>query len=498
MSLRVHLDLTRCGDSSARRMQGVRVVLEQEDKFEVDPDWVLPQLADLLPDGGRLDHEVRRLDNTYFDTPSAGLRLFAITLRRRVGGSETGWQLKVPSGTARTELQSGSRAKTLPPALAKGVEGLLAGESLDPIATIVTTRTAYRLLNADGELVLEIADDQVESGPPDGESTIHSWREVEVELGPAGEMKDLKRAGKLLRAAGATPSTTRTKLDRVLGPILPNGQARAVKSGTVGELVGAYMSAQCDVLANNDVGLRTGTPEVHKTRVAARRLRSTLRIFGDMVDAVPAEELNDELVWYANLLGQVRDRDVLSRRFTELIADLPVDQVRGPVEAEITKTLATERDDAIQRLNKAMRTPRYQHLMQLLRGWKTAPPLTDAAGEKDRVAVKYVEKAQRKAEKRLRKADDIEELHRARKAFKRARYAAELVEPADSQMKAIARDGEEMQTLLGEHQDAIVAANFLAKMSADGEIEAGSAFTYGILMANELNRAAEIRASVRN
>jgi len=75
----------------------------------------------------------------------------------------------VPNGTARTELQSGSRAKTLPSALANGVEGLLAGESLDSVAAIMTTRTAYRVLNADGELVFEIADDQVESGPPDGE-----------------------------------------------------------------------------------------------------------------------------------------------------------------------------------------------------------------------------------------------------------------------------------------------------------------------------------------
>jgi len=100
------------------------MIKEQEDKFDVDSDCVMPQLSDLLRDGGRLDQEVRKVDNTYFDTPSAALRLFGITLRRRVGGSETGWQLKVPSGTARTELQSGSRAKTLPPALAKGVEGL--------------------------------------------------------------------------------------------------------------------------------------------------------------------------------------------------------------------------------------------------------------------------------------------------------------------------------------------------------------------------------------
>jgi inorganic triphosphatase YgiF len=204
----------------------VRMIKEQEDKFEVDSDWVMPQLAELLPDGGRLDHEVRKLDNTYFDTPGAGLRVFGITLRRRVGGSETGWQLKVPSGTARTELQSGSRAKTLPRALAKSVEGLLAGENLDPVASIVTTRTAYQLRNADGELVLEVADDKVKSGPPDGKSMLHSWREVEVELGPAGKKKDLKRARKLLQSAAASPSTSRTKLDRALGPVAGRAGSR--------------------------------------------------------------------------------------------------------------------------------------------------------------------------------------------------------------------------------------------------------------------------------
>jgi CHAD domain-containing protein len=202
------------------------------------------------------------------------------------------------------------------------------------------------------------------------------------------------------------------------------------------------------------------------------------------------------LKWYADVLGQVRDRDILSRRLDKQIADLPPEQVRGPVEAEVTKTLDAEREDALRRLNEAMRTPRYEHLVQLLRGWRTAPPLTDAAAEDGATAIKYVEKAKRTAEKRLRKAEDVEELHRARKAFKRARYAAELAEPVDSQMKSVAGDAEEMQTLLGEHQDATVAAEFLAKMSADGEITAGSAFTYGILMANELNRAANIRRSL--
>ena len=476
----------------------MRVIKERGEKFEVDPDRGLPQVMDLVPDGGDLDQEVRRLENTYFDTPGAGLRMFGVTLRRRVGGSETGWQLKVPKGTARTELRSGSRTKTLPPALAEAVAGLLAGETLEQVATLVTTRTVYRLRNATGELVLEIVDDQVESGL--GESTLQSWREVEVELGPAGKKKDVKRAGKILLAAGATPSTRRTKLDRALGPTLPNGQAVAIKPGTVGDLVGAYLGAQCDVLASNDVGLRAGAPAVHQTRVAARRLRSTLRVFGDVVDADPAEELNNELAWYAELLGQVRDREVLGSELTNRIADLPPEQVRGPVAAEITKTLATERDDATQRLNEAMRTPRYQHLMQLLRSWKTAPPLSDAADAEDKTAAKYVNKAKRKADKRLRKADDdVEQLHRARKTFKRARYAAELVEPANAEMKQIARDAKAMQTLLGEHQDSIVAAEFLARMSsADTVATRESVFTYGVLMANELDRAAAIRQSLRS
>ena len=210
----------------------MRMITEQETKFEVDTDWVMPPVADLVPEGGRLDQDVRKLHNTYFDTPGAGLRLFGITLRRRIGGSETGWQLKVPSGSARTELQSGSHEKTLPPPLTEGVHGLLAGESLDAVATIVTARTAYQLLNADGELVLEIADDQVQSGPPDGKSMLHSWREVEVELGPAGKKKDLKRATKLLLDASASPGKTRNKLDRALGSALPDGQVSTVESGT--------------------------------------------------------------------------------------------------------------------------------------------------------------------------------------------------------------------------------------------------------------------------
>jgi len=68
----------------------MRRMNEQEDKYEVDSDWVMPQITDLVPDGGGLDQQVRELDSTYFDTSGAGLRVFGITLRRRVGAQKPG------------------------------------------------------------------------------------------------------------------------------------------------------------------------------------------------------------------------------------------------------------------------------------------------------------------------------------------------------------------------------------------------------------------------
>ena len=186
---------------------------------------------------------------------------------------------------------------------------------------------------------------------------------------------------------------------------------------------------------------------------------------------------------------------------TKQIAELPPEQVRGPVEAEITKTLADGTGRiACDRLNKAMRTTRYQHLVQLLRGWRAAPPLTEAAGQEETTAaVKYVEKAsERRTSGCGRPTTTSNELHRARKAMKRARYAAELVEPADSQMKAIARQGR------GATNPARRASRCRCRrqLPRHGQCccrrsRADNGFTYGVLMANELHRAAEIRASLK-
>ena len=65
-----------------------------------------------------------------------------------------------------------------------------------------------------------------------------------------------------------------------------------------------------------------------------------------------------------------------------------------------------------------------------------------------------------------RAGDDVNKLLRARKSLKRLRYAAELGEQADSDLADVAKKAKRLQTALGDHQDAIVAAGFLSSTAA--------------------------------
>ena len=87
----------------------MRMMKEQEDKFDVDPDWVMPQVTDLVPEGGSLDQQVRKLNNTYFDTSGSGLRLFGITLRSR---SVRVMAISVVTNTSPSAISNGSSHKT--------------------------------------------------------------------------------------------------------------------------------------------------------------------------------------------------------------------------------------------------------------------------------------------------------------------------------------------------------------------------------------------------
>jgi inorganic triphosphatase YgiF len=197
--------------------------LETEQKYDADADFVLPELGD-LPGLRVLDLKGYHLSATYFDTENFDLIQHQITLRRRVGGSDQGWHLKLPvRKDTRQELHAPLEegdTGSVPARLAAQVEEITAGQRLRPIAILDTERTAWNLSGPDGDARVEVADDRVTAirfGEEESEPL--SWREIEVEaMSQEPEAAALlETVGKALREAGARPSASGSKLARVLG-----------------------------------------------------------------------------------------------------------------------------------------------------------------------------------------------------------------------------------------------------------------------------------------
>lgn len=474
---------------------GAEEQLEVEDKFEVEAGFGLPDLTGLLPAGGRWETDDFQIENTYFDTPSAYLAQFGVSVRRREGGPDAGWHLKVPDSDGRIEISVASESSAVPEEVSRLVVGLRGGEELVPIAQVSVARTAHRLVGADGSVMVEVADDRVDGLTMGDATRISNWREVEVELKPDGNDRLAKQVGKMIRTAGGNKSDFASKLQRTLGGGVDDVRT---KSGcrTVGGLARAYLEAQCQEIVRCDIGLRLSQPLVHKFRVAIRRLRSTLRVFAPLFDAGASAELEPELIWFAGLLGEVRDRDILMERLTKQLKELPPEVVLGSVASHIQTTLLLERSEHQARIVEAMDSDRYQMLMKALLHWQTAPPMTKRAGKAVTTATRYVNRAAREVDQRLASADgNLDALHNARKAAKRYRYAAELTARAgDKKAARIVKATTKLQTLLGEHQDSVVSAAFLRRMGAEASVGGEqNGFTYGFLMANEWQRADQVR-----
>ena len=489
---------------------------EREDKYDVEASFALPALDAVTPSGARIETAQFRLSSTYYDTATSDLRRNRLTLRRREGDTDTGWHLKLPASkataNARTEVRLPDGPQ-LPDELNDVLIGVRRGADLEPVGRLVTRRSVHRLLDADGELLAEVADDAVtatdlRTGDPShgvqvrgGSVTASSWREIEVEAGPSGTEELLARVGDLLIAAGARPSTSPSKLVRALGPTPQRPPIDA--DSTLADLVSQYVGTQAEAIVAGDLGLRLGHDVVHPTRVAIRRLRSTLRTFSALFDPDAAQALEGELVWFAGLLGGVRDADVLRERLDRLVAELPGELVLGPVAATIDNQLAAERAEHWRELTAQLQSPRLFALLDEVERWRLAPPFTaEAEAPADKVA-KRLGKSRRQLRRRLDRAGDAthdqEELvHAARKAGKRYRYAAELAEPElGHHAKAKVAEAEALQDLLGEHQDSVVSAAALRRFGAvAGSTPGENGFTFGILLEAELRRAADIRAEI--
>ncbi len=284
-------------------------------------------------------------------------------------------------------------------------------------------------------------------------------------------------------------------------PTSSTDQSEPTSPHSASTVVGVYLAQHCRALLEGDHGVRRGDDAgVHTTRVASRRVRSVLRVYGSLFDPGAARALDLELRWWASRLGPVRDLQVLQNRLDAMVAEVDAGLPMGPAKSRIDDELERARRRHWEDVQAELLGERHSALLAELKRWGTQPPWTAQAGRPASALVPRAVGADRTVARRLTRAvrsGDAEDLHHARKAAKRARYAAEVVAAITGEhaVKDVKRY-EQLQDLLGEHQDSIVSAALLRRLGAEAA-PGDDGFGFGMLYEREQERAREARLAVR-
>jgi CHAD domain-containing protein len=451
---------------------------EREVKLRPVPGFRLPPL-DGVADGVIARPEgVLELRASYYDTEDLRLARSGASLRFR---DPDGWTVKLPEPAegqllVRGEHNFSGPAGANPPA---GAVDLLRAwvrtSTLHPVARLKTRRRRVELSDSDGKQVAEVVDDEV--SVLDGGRITARFRELEVELAEGAPIELADRIVARLQAAGGGPPDPTPKIVRALGMRALAAPEVSPPTGvgehsSAGDVVHAAIASSVHRLLVHDPGARLGDdPEqVHQARVATRRLRSDLRTFAPLLDPDWNRELREELKWLGRELGAVRDTEVLLELLRAKAADLGA---RDAKTADgIIGRLVRRWEDARVELLDAMRSDRYAALLDRLVAAAREPRLADEAA---RPAVEVLPDLARKPWRHLRRdvealAEDPpdDQLHAVRIRAKRARYAAEAVAPAlGPAVRDFAKAVAKLQDVLGDHQDAVVATQWLRDVAHD-------------------------------
>ena len=456
----------------------------------------------------------------------------------------------------RNELSWPGDYGPVPAEVAGLVRGVARTGRIEPVADLISERRRLELLDEAGRMLAEIDDDLVSVMDRTRLVDRFRQVEVEVADEAAPELVDellarLTAAGavagddrpKVVRAIGSRAS---------LGPdvVVPKVGPKA----TVATVVQASIAAGLTRIIRHDPGVRLGDdPEhVHQARVGARRLRSDLKTFSRLLDEGWTTSTRAELGWLAGALGEVRDADVLTGRLRAQIRSLPDSDAKAS--AGLLRKLALQRDEARRRLLEVLDSDRYLILLENLSQAAVDPPLdhparrgdvgpsgdgptaateathdaalsptpiptptptstptpgerraadvpsaaTPALGERRavEVMVPVVGRPWKKLKRAVAAVDDDspnEALHQVRIRAKRVRYAAEAVEPVIGKpARRLAAAAAELQGVLGDLQDAVVAEAWLRRQ---GSGSAAQALVAGELVTLERQKQAAARAA---
>jgi CHAD domain-containing protein len=524
------------GDPQAREDAAAAALEALAAEFEV-----VPERRDAAAAGG--DHRTTWLDTFDWRLHKAGLTLEYVPLR---GGGE----LRLSGPAAAPEAGSTAAASTgeqvttqlvtgrqparsqLPADLAAGpvgarVAGLIAPRALVPVVTVAAATAEYRLLNSDRKTVARL----LVSRP----TVIGSQRSVPLPprltvTEVRGYQGETRRAARLvtsvpgiraaaeplfagaLRALGRRPGDYSNKVGAAITAAMPAAGAAAAILLRLLDTIEANVSG---VLADTD------TEFLHDLRIGARRTRSALKLFGDALAGLTAEEtafFAAEFKWIGDLTTPVRDLDVHLLGFEETARALAAAK---PDDLEPFRAyLEQRRRKEFRLLARGLRSPRFAALTREWRtrltriqqehapaargtGTRCGPPRKAAGGTAgllaaERTRVSFARVAHRGAA--ITADSPAESLHDLRKRCKELRYALEFFAPLHDRAASAAAVGDlkRLQDCLGDFQDTEIQIAEIkaiaAAMLAAGEVPAVTLLAMGEITAGLAARQREARA----
>ena len=511
--------------------------IEVEAKFAVDDSIAVPDLTALSAVESAGETVNHSLSAIYYDTADLRLTRAKVTLRRRTGGKDDGWHIKLPGASGRTELHAELTDPSTPPdELLAAVRAIIRGEPLAPIAQVDNDRAETPLFDAAGDQIAEFCDDHVTAWSllPGGQQT--SWREWEVELsGELAETVDgnalLHEATSLLINRGARKSASSSKLATALGdsaaaaPVPPYMSAGGLDEDSPAKAVVDSLRVQRDRLVEWDPKVRNDEwDSVHQMRVATRELRSLLETFEGILAGDQIKHVESELKQLAALLGTARDAEVVEERFIGLLDSDTTGMIDDPAAEHVRGDMRREYERAHRRILRTLDSQRYLTLLDDIDAILADPPLaTDTPAEEnageaaaaesastesapaeartsEEILYEHLERGYKKLAKRHKLAlehypdmslplhDREEYVHDVRKAAKKLRYSANAAKDSGLKASKLSKACKELQEILGDYQDAVTSRDRIEKLAAGARKRGEDTFSYGMLYQREMSR----------
>lgn len=491
--------------------------LEVELKFAASTTTEVPDLSSIIGIDHTASTVVHNLSARYYDTADLRLTRAKITLRRRTGGKDEGWHIKLPSEKGRIEIGAPLSDEPSNDILAP-VRAIIRDLPLQVIAQVDNERHEHTLADAEGRILAEFCDDHVTSWSLLPAGIKQKWREWELELTETGQEYEqapelLESARAVFAAVGAVPSESPSKLVAALGNSInytphPPAMAQLDEETAAYAVVNALRVNRDRLLEVDPAVRRDEWDSVHQMRVATRELRSLMQTFEGILVGEEYLNLEEELKLLAATLGIARDAEVVAERFQMLIGLDDDNIIDDAAKDHLAHDMQRKYARAHRTIVKVLNSKRYFELLEGLENLIANPPLaeseTTAASVED---VKHEEEAALfehlvSAYKKLMKRHNVavteweetetplrereENFHNMRKAAKKLRYSADAVGRATGlKTKELYAACKTMQSVLGDFQDSVTSRDELLALAKSARKHGEDTFAYGVLYQRE-------------